>query len=108
MSRGEDQCEITRSPTSDHYIPLRPADLVRRLGDEPAVTIFERQQFRRLCQLVEATIHHEYRSRLEEIKAAYAPFDPDDDAATQFSLTDAERASRCRALFDDFDALLMR
>ena len=68
-------------PPRDHYIPLRPADLVRKLGDEPSVTIFEREQFRQLCQLVEATIHHEYRSRLEELKAAYAPFDPDDDAA---------------------------
>src|SRR5262245_48049939 len=91
----------TRQPR-DHYIPLRPADLVRKLGDEPVVTIFERDQFQRLCQLVEATIHHEYRSRLEQMKAAYAPFDPDDDAATQYSFTDIERAARCRSLFNDF------
>ncbi|HMC10810.1 MAG TPA: DUF3754 domain-containing protein, partial [Pirellulaceae bacterium] len=92
----------------DHYIPLRPAELVRKLGDEPRVTIFEREQFRRLCQLIEATIHHEYHSRLVQLKAAYAPFDPDDDAASQFSLSDDQRAASCREMFDDFDALLMR
>jgi Protein of unknown function (DUF3754) len=109
MSRaGDGQVgEGTKQPR-DHYIPLRPADLERKLGDEPSVTIFERDQFQRLCLLVEATIHHEYRSRLEQIKAAYAPFDPDNDAAVQYSLTDAERVTRCGALFDAFDALLMR
>ena len=109
MSRAANlRPEIDAALPRDQYIPLRPADLVRKLEDEPQVTIFEREQFRRFSQLVEATIHHEYRSRLEEIKAAYAPFDPDDDAAIQYSLTDPERAARCRELFDDFDALLMR
>src|SRR6478672_7159014 len=109
MSAAEHQRhEINESPISDHYVPLRPADLVQKLADEPAVTIFECDQFRRLCQLLEATIHHEYRSRLEELKAAYAPFDPDDDAAIQYPPTDAERLARCRALFDDFDSLLTR
>jgi len=90
------------------YIPLRPADLVQRLGDEPEVTIFERQQFRQLGQLLAATIHHEYRSRLEELKAAYAPFDPDDDAAPLSALGDAERQARGGELFEQFDGLLER
>src|SRR4051794_10299582 len=82
---GERASEGIEQPR-DHYIPLRPADLVRRLGDESLVTIFDREQFGQFCQLVEATIHHEYRSRLAELKAAYAPFDPDDDALGRYSL----------------------
>src|SRR6267142_4475466 len=109
MSRAGDQpSEASVEQPRDQYIPLRPADLVRKLGDEPEITIFEREQFRELCQLVEATIHHEYRKRLEEIKAAYAPFDPDDDAAVQYALPDQERTACCRTLFDDFDSLLTR
>src|SRR5262245_6701351 len=108
MNRAGDQRREMHPRSGDHYIPLRPADLVRKLGDEPTVTIFEREQVRQLCQLIGATIHHVYRSRLDEIKEAYAPFDPDDDAAVQFDLTDGERAARCRELFADFDALLMR
>src|SRR5688572_19877491 len=91
----------------DHYISLRPADLVRKLGDEPSVTIFEREQFRQLCQLIEASVHHEFRSRLNDLKAAYAPFDPDDDAGPT-SLGADERAESCGRLFSEFDALLTR
>ncbi|MDX1945524.1 MAG: DUF3754 domain-containing protein [Pirellulaceae bacterium] len=90
------------------FIPLRPADLVHKLADEPAVTIFEREKFRQLCQLVEATIHHEYRSRLDELKSAYEPFDPDEDRPLQYQLGPRERMARCRRLFDRFDALLTR
>jgi hypothetical protein len=92
----------------EHFIPLRPADLVQKLADDPAVTIFDREQFRQFCRLVEATIHHEYHSRLAELKTAYAPFDPDSDCAAQFELTAQERDARCRRLFDRFDALLAR
>src|SRR5262245_27169501 len=108
MSRAGDQHREMQPRPGDHYIPLRPADLMRKLGDEPAVTIFEREQFRQLCQLAGATIHHEYHARLEELKVAYAPFDPDDDAANQFDLSEEERAARCRDLFTDFEALLGR
>jgi hypothetical protein len=94
--------------TREHYIPLLPADLVRKLADDPAVTIFERDQFRQFCQLVEATIHHEYHARLVELKEAYAPFDPDRDAAGQEDLPSDERNAHCRWLFARFDELLAR
>jgi hypothetical protein len=103
MSRAGDQHAVR-----EHYLPIRPADLIEKLADEPAVTIFEREQFRQLCQLLAATIHHEFRSRLEELKTAYAPFDPDDDAAAQHKLEKHDLAARCRRLFDRFDALLTR
>jgi hypothetical protein len=92
----------------EHFIPLRPADLVQKLADEASVTIFDREHFRKFCQLAEATIHHEYHSRLVELKTAYAPFDPDSDAAAGPELTAGERTARCRRLFDRFDALLTR
>jgi hypothetical protein len=92
----------------EHFIPLRADDLARRLADEPSVTIFEREQFRHLCQLIEATIHHEYRTRLAELKSAYAPFDPDDDLPQPAALAPHERTARCRRLFERFDALLTR
>src|SRR5690348_3903588 len=92
----------------EHFLPLRPADLIQKLADEPAVTIFEREQFRHWCQLVQATIHHEYYARLEELKTAYAPFDPDSDAPRQYELSADDRRLRCGRLFDRFDALLMR
>jgi hypothetical protein len=92
----------------EQFLPLRPDDLVRLLGDEPSVTIFERQEFEQLCQLIRASIHHEYHARLEQLQQAYAPFDPDDDAVNIYSISDDERGVHCDRLFADFDALLMR
>jgi len=106
MSQRRDQSAST--PEREHFIPLRPADLVQKLADDPAVTIFDREQFRQFCQLIEATIHHEYHSRLAELKTAYAPFDPDSDAAAQYELSPEDRSTRCRRLFERFDALLER
>jgi hypothetical protein len=94
--------------TREHYIPLRPADLVRKLADDPAVTIFEREEFRQFCQLVEATIHHEYHDRLRAMKEAYAPFDPDSDAAATPKPSAEQRSAHCRRLFEQFDELLQR
>ena len=122
MSRAGGQLERSPAapPVREHFIPLRPAELVQKLADDPAVTIFEREQFRQLCQLIEATIHHEYRTRLEALKAAYAPFDPDADPrnatiggrsrnATEGVAYSAEGAAcSARKLFEQFDALLMR
>jgi hypothetical protein len=93
---------------NDHYIPIHAADLARKLGDEPSVTIFEREQFRHFCQLLQATIHHEYHTRLNKLKEDYAPFDPDDDGRGRGSLSDQERAARSSKMFADFNALLMR
>ena len=106
----------------DHFIPLRPEELVRKLGDEPSVTIFEREQFRALCELVEATIHNEFRVRLARLKADYAIFNPDDDSSSpkpvsesichqsqcRDELSDAQRSKRCRKLCEEFHSLLMR
>lgn len=106
-SRNQHETPAAARPR-EHYIPLRPADLIEKLANEPSVTIFEREHFRQLCQLLQATIHHDYRSRLEELQTAYAPFDPDDEAAEQFALEKHELAARCRRLFDRFDSLLLR
>ena len=130
MSRAGGKIDALPADTPrEHFIPLRPAELVQKLADDPAVTIFEREQFRQFCQLIEATIHHEYRTRLEALKAAYAPFDPDGDSgsvavggssrnATEgvpYSYSaegvrySAERVPcSARKLFEQFDALLMR
>ncbi len=103
------QPEQSRSDAGrEHFIPLRPADLVQKLADEASVTIFDREQFRQFCRLAEATIHHDFHSRLGELKTAYAPFDPDSDAAPGVELTTGERNARCRRLFERFDALLTR
>jgi hypothetical protein len=58
--------------------------------------------------LVTATYHFEYNQRLEELKAAYAPFDPDADTRPLVKLTSEEKQQRLNDLLRDFAWLLER
>ncbi len=92
----------------EHFIPLRKSDLRSLLADQPDVSPAERAQFLELATLLEATFHYEYHARLEELKDAYAPFDPDADTRPYQPLTAAERDDRAAALFERFVELLQR
>lgn len=92
----------------EHFIPLRPTELMRKLADESAVTIFERQQFLDLCQLATAIVHHECHAYLLRLLEHYEPFHPDCDAARQFIPTEAQQARSGRRIFAEFETLLTR
>lgn len=92
----------------EHYIPLRPEELIERLANEPAVTIFEKQQFLDLCQLAQSVVHHDCHANLQQLLACYAPFHPDDDAARKFAISDTRREASGRQLFREFETLLTR
>jgi hypothetical protein len=92
----------------EHFIPLRKSDLVKLLADEAHLSGDERDAFRQLCRLMDATFHYEYHHRLEELKDLYAPFNPDSVTKTPLPLTDEQRDAMVPALFDKFVSLLER
>lgn len=98
----------------EHFLPIRKSDLVdllcksRPLGDAGLLTAEQQDKFRRFCAIVGASIHHQFHARLDALKDAYAPFDPDRDTKVLRPLDDDERARRLEALFAEFDGLLQR
>jgi len=92
----------------EHYIPLRKADLVRHLTADSTLDLEERAGLVALCKLLDATIHHQYHARLESLKQAYAPFDPDAEARPQEQIDELEREAVARGLFVQFSELLER
>ncbi|HEY5311590.1 MAG TPA: TMEM143 family protein [Pirellulales bacterium] len=92
----------------EHFIPLRKADLIDRLCQQPGLSPADGEGFRRLCQLLDATLHFEYHTHLEDLKSAYASFDPDADTQCLAPLTEREQLSRLNLLFDRFSWLLER
>lgn len=92
----------------EHYIPLCKAELIDLLCSEKGLPPDDAGQFRHFCRLVSAIFHFEYNQRLEELKAAYAPFDPDADTRSLLQLTADERQRRLNDLFSDFGWLLER
>jgi len=62
--------------------------------------------FRDFCRILEAILHFEYQQRLEALKDAYAPFNPDTDTRRIQVLDDADRAECQRRLLVELRALL--
>ena len=96
------------SPPREHFIPLAKAELIDRLCQEPGLSLAEQDGFRRLCQLLDATLHFEYHTHFESLKNAYAPFDADSDTQSLIALNEAEKETRLESLFQRFDWLLER
>jgi hypothetical protein len=92
----------------EHFIPIRPSELIDLLCADNTLKPHDRDLFRQFCRLVMATLHFEYNSRLEKLKDAYAPFDPDRDTRAISRLTADERQRRLNDLFCNFGSLLER
>jgi hypothetical protein len=92
----------------EHFIPLRKSDLIQLLCRDKQLDIKEREPFRQFGRLVSSVFHFEYLQRLEELKDAYAPFDPDADTRPLQPLLPEEKQQRLEQMFDDFTKLMER
>ena len=92
----------------EHYIPLRRSDLVRLLCQDKGLPVTEREPFRQFARLVTAVFHFEYQQQLEELKDAYAPFDPDAETQPLKPLPAEEREAKLGQTFDAFVRLMER
>jgi Protein of unknown function (DUF3754) len=92
----------------EHFIPLRKSDLTELLVHDKRLPVQQREPFRQFCRLVSATFHFEYLAKLEELKDAYAPFDPDADTKAPRPVLPEERLTREGEVFTSFAALMER
>jgi hypothetical protein len=92
----------------EHFIPLRKSDLLELLCRDQELSAAEQESFRRFCALVSAVFHFEYLKQLEELKGAYAPFDPDADTKTLNPVSTEERRKDEEQLFARFATLMER
>lgn len=104
-----DEGDVARAPqhwARENFIPIRAAELVARLEEDLAPE--EREAFRHFCRLLAAVLHHEFYSKLNELKNDYAPFDPDADTLADRPLSAVEQERRVADLFDKFAWVLGR
>ncbi len=92
----------------EHFIPLRKHDLMELLLHDKQLPAEQREPFRQFCRLVSATFHFEYQAKLDDLKDAYAPFDPDADTKPCKPLHAEERKEREDKVFAAFAALMER
>jgi hypothetical protein len=92
----------------EHYIPLRRSDLVALLCRDQQLTPEQREPLRQFCTLASAVFHFEYQRWLEELKDAYAPFDPDCETIDLTPLAPEERTAALEKVFAAFVRLMER
>src|SRR5207249_11510391 len=95
----------------EHFLPIRKTDLIDLLCRDVSahtatiMSAAEVDPFRRFCTILSAYYHYEYQQRLDDLKDAYAPFDPDRDTRVLAELTDAQRQKSQDDLFAKFAEL---
>lgn len=92
----------------EHYIPLRKSDLVTLLCRDKQLPVVQREGVRQFCLLASAVFHFEYQKWLEELKDAYAPFDPDSETRPLEPLPADRRDKQLDTVFEAFVRLMER
>ena len=92
----------------EHFIPLRKSDLVELLCTDKQLVLDERESFRQFCRLVSSVFHFEYLQQLEDLKDAYASFDPDADTKPLRPVLPEEMQRQEEELFEKFSVLMER
>jgi hypothetical protein len=90
----------------EHFIPIRRSVLVRLLAEEGDLDASEKRKFLQLARMVTAMFHHDFQTRLERLKEAYAPFNADDDTRSLETWDDERRTQLRATIFQDFAHLL--
>ncbi len=90
------------------FIPLRKQDLAQALCRQPGLSASGRAAFGRFCRLLHALVHCHLTVTLEELKDAYAPFDPDADTKPGRPLAAEQLELQRELLFERFGRLLAR
>jgi Protein of unknown function (DUF3754) len=89
--------------SGERFIPFRKTSIVTMCVD--ATPAEEQRSFKAFAELLASLLHHEFRDRLEALKDAYAPFDPNTDTRTSGELSATAREAAQRRLVDELTAL---
>ncbi len=92
----------------ERSIPIRPADLTRRLQSDPALSTTERQDLDRFGRLLRALYHEQFHEWLLELKDFYAPLDPDTDCVELTHGSRVHSEDLDESFLGPFEAALIR
>jgi hypothetical protein len=90
----------------EFFIPIARSELVSLLCDDRSLPEADRTTLGSLCDLIAAVCHDDYRRRFQDLKSAYATFDPDTDNTALLRLSADERQHRLNRLYKDLGWLL--
>ncbi len=89
--------------SGEHFIPFRKTDVITMCADElPAA---ERESFLGFTTMLASLLHHRFHARIEALKEAYHPFNPEADTRTILQLSRDERQAARQRLEEELAAL---
>jgi len=89
--------------TGEHFVPFRKTDVITMCAEDlPAEA---RESFLVFTRMLASLLHHWFRDRIEALKDAYHPFNPEADTRTVGRLTDDERLAAQQRLEEELTAL---
>ena len=91
-----------------HFIPVPTGELVRLLAECPDLAPGQGEAFRAVAGLVGQLLHQQLHRRLQKLRDAYQPFDPDSDSPSLYPPDSRERQERLNGLLRDLNWLLGR
>jgi hypothetical protein len=89
--------------SGEHFIPFRKSDIVALCADEIAVP--ERESFLLFARMLSSLLHHRFHARIEVLKDAYHPFNPEADTRAVARLDAAGRLAAQQRLERELAAL---
>jgi hypothetical protein len=88
------------------FLPFRKSDIVEMCSSDGRLAEADRRGFREVCTLLENLLHYEWHQRLDALKDAYAPFNPDADTQAIRSYSEQEKAALQRQLVGGLTEIL--
>lgn len=92
----------------EHFIPVRPAELVQQLLGKGKLDASQEATFRSLCSQLERFFHNEIRCSVRRLQELYALVGPDQDTERLTHVDRVRRETTISDLFDGLAALLER
>lgn len=90
----------------EHFIPIRKRTLVELILSDESLCSTDRDELRAICQRLDALIHLRFHTVLDDLKEAYASFNPDADTRHLTELDAEERDEKMEFFFETFGQLI--
>jgi hypothetical protein len=87
----------------EHFIPFRRSDIVTMCAADLPES--EREPFSRFARMLSSLLHHRFHERIEALKDAYHPFNPEADTRTIARFTPEELTAARQTLETELAAL---
>jgi len=92
----------------EHYIPIRQSDMLELLCQDLGADHQAVAALKKFDAMLSATFHYEYYRLLNELKDAYAPFDPDHATQRIRQISSEEREKSLAEIYQRFVHLMER